>query len=347
MILWTIQDEASYKTLLKKGVYRCDLRSEGLPDFKPAYDWMVAQMIRRIGAKPRGVVYPIWAWFMWTRNCKKPDLGWFIKNCGEKGQRFVRLELEVPDKDVLLSDFDVWHSILNNQLISYSNEEDDELEEQYQTLPEPQRREMKEKNWERVFDVEYVPNNWRGRGESIQATFWELRLEYVRKATPFTSKSPLCDSSGAPLISCTTNSSRKNKGLGILKPRKRVPKPRPKKISAKVNKTRNVAKSVRKRVYQIPDYRGATLRHTDVMLLELLYLNARYRDARSERFSVILPCQSESIFTPEWTLLEKRRASARAIAAWRKQKMAKSEETEREDSPRDGELEKGNEEHEQ
>ncbi len=346
MILWTIQDEASYKTLLKKGVYRCDLRSEGLPDFKPAYDWMVAQMIRRIGAKPRGVVYPIWAWFLWTRDCKKPNLGWFIKNCGEKGQRFVRLELEVPDKDVLLSDFDVWHSILNNQLISYSNEEDDELEEQYQTLPEPQRREMKEKNWERVFDVEYVPNNWRGRGESIQATFWELRLEYVRKATPFTSKSPLCDSSGAPLISCTTNSSRKNKGLGVLKSRKRVPKPRPKKIPAKVNKTRSVGKSVRKRVYRIPDNRDATL-HRDATLLELLYLDARYGNARSERFSAMFPRQRESIFTPEWLLLEKRRASERMIAELLKQTKATLEKAEREDSPRNGDLEKGNEEHEQ
>ena len=156
----------------------------------------------------------------------------------------------------------------------------------------------------------------------------------------------LCDSSGAPLISCTTNSSRKNKGLGVLKSRKRVPKPRPKKIPAKVNKTRSVGKSVRKRVYRIPDNRDATL-HRDATLLELLYLDARYGNARSERFSAMFPRQRESIFTPEWLLLEKRRASERMIAELLKQTKATLEKAEREDSPRNGDLEKGNEEHEQ
>ena len=332
MILWSIQDEASYKELLKKGVFRCDLRSEGLPDFKAAYDWMVAQMIERIGPKPRGVVYPIWAWFQWDEKSKKPDLGYLRRQCGRKGQRFVRLELEIPDKDVLLSDFELWHSVLNNCTLTYSEEEDDMLERKCASLSPEESQKIKEETWRTIFDLSPIDTDWIRRGDSIQATFWELRIEYVRKATPFTSNSQLCDARGVPLVSCTSNSSRRNKGLGILKSPNRVPKPRPKKVRAEANKTRNVDKSPSKKVRRIVDKSDDAIRKDSI--LDLIIPLKTALD------------QGQSIFTPEWLLLEKRRASERAIAAWQKQKTTKSEEEkERKDSPRGRELGERNEEH--
>ena len=357
MILWTTQDDASYKELLKKGVFRCDLRAEGLPDFKAAYDWLVDQMIERIGPKPRGVVYPIWAWFQWREKSKKPDLGHLRRNCGRKGKRFVRLELEIPDKDVLLSDFELWHYVLRNSALTYSEEEYDALERKRFSLSQEEYQKIKENTWRTIFDLSPIDTDWIRRGKSIQATFWELRLEYVRKATPFVSNSWVCDSRGEPLVSCTSNSSRSDKGLGILKSRNRVPKPRPKKIRAKASETRNVDKRV---TAGIPGIFGSS----DKAILRRIFedksdaIRQFYR-IRSEAvrenpsaelaipIELLASEQSQSIFTPEWLLLEKRRASERAIAAWQKRKTATSEEKEREDSPNDRESGKGKEEHEQ
>lgn len=54
--------------------------------------------------------------------------------------------------------------------------------------PEMDDEEIAEKeiNWERVFDVEPFHNEWTIRGDSIQATFWELRKEQIRDIRFFT-----------------------------------------------------------------------------------------------------------------------------------------------------------------
>lgn len=49
---------------------------------------------------------------------------------------------------------------------------------------------MKERNWERVFDLTPVDNEWVVRGDSIQATFWELRKDQIRSVRMFTAATP-------------------------------------------------------------------------------------------------------------------------------------------------------------
>lgn len=118
MILWTIQNEEVYETLMKTGIYRCDFSKSYMQDWKLQYDWIVSQMIDRIGDKPVGVDYPVWAWYQKYGKRKKPDLRWERWHFGWKGERFVCLEIEIPDRDVLLSDFNVWSGILNDSLLS-------------------------------------------------------------------------------------------------------------------------------------------------------------------------------------------------------------------------------------
>ena len=75
MILWTIQPERVFRLIYKRGVYRCDLSKSGMEDFAdPQYDWLVAQMKKRIGPPPEGVKYPVWAWYRWSLTKKRPDL---------------------------------------------------------------------------------------------------------------------------------------------------------------------------------------------------------------------------------------------------------------------------------
>lgn len=58
MTLWTIQPEALYQEILNTGVYRCDFQQSHMREWQMQYDWLVAQMERRIGKRPnsqRGV----------------------------------------------------------------------------------------------------------------------------------------------------------------------------------------------------------------------------------------------------------------------------------------------------
>lgn len=81
---------------------------------------------------------------------------------------------------VLLSDFDSWHIILNNGLFSASEEEADQKDAYYDSLPVTEQKAYKEKNWEKVFDIIPFENDWTRRGNWVQATFWELRKDMIR-----------------------------------------------------------------------------------------------------------------------------------------------------------------------
>ena len=80
----------------------------------------------------------------------------------------------------MLSDFDEWHIVLCNGLVSDTEEEDVAQEAFYESLSDEEKIAYKEKNWERVFDISPLNNGWTTRGEWVQATFWELRREDVR-----------------------------------------------------------------------------------------------------------------------------------------------------------------------
>ena len=180
MILWTCQEEAVYNELLKTGVYRCDLNLSSMKDCREKYDWLVRQMKQRIGPPPEQVTYPVWAIYQQSDKHRKLDLRRERWECGCDGEHFACIEIEIPDRDVLLSDFDAWCIILSDFLISDTEQEGCRLEAQYEALSPSEKRHMKEKNWERAFDLSPLNNGWTRRGYEIQATFWELRLEQVR-----------------------------------------------------------------------------------------------------------------------------------------------------------------------
>ena len=187
MILWTIQPEEVYELINRTGVYRCDEEKAKVEDFCPTqYNWLADQMRRRIGPPPEGVRYPVWAYQRWDKDRLKPDLRsirWFW---GGKSNTFYRLEIDIPDEQVLLSDYWAWSVMLNDGLLSYSEEEADELDRLYASLSPEAQKEMLFTIWERVFNVTLTNNEWNGQGEIVQATFWELRLEQIRKVTRFT-----------------------------------------------------------------------------------------------------------------------------------------------------------------
>ncbi len=189
MLLWTIQPEEVWRILRRESVYRCNpdkaTHLNNGWDFDASYDWMVAQMEKRIGKRSDGVTYPIWAWHTYNWKHKKPDLrtAWFRGRYGVQ----TCIEIEVPDKDVLLSDEENWHYVLNDWYFSKAKSKEDynSDEAEYDAMSEDEQLKMKEKSWERIFDVDPIETEWHRQGCYVQAVFWELRLSQVRKVTWF------------------------------------------------------------------------------------------------------------------------------------------------------------------
>ncbi len=194
MILWTIQTENVYEQIQTNGVYRCDFEKSYIYQrCKEQYDWLAQEMKRRIGDPPEGIRLPVWAWYMWEGGRKKPDLRRERWGNGWKGDRFACMEIDIPEERVLLSDFDDWSIILLNGLISDTEEEDERLEKEYERMSPEERIKYRNNNWERAFSLQFLDNDWVHRGDSIQATFWELKREDIRKTRFFTSAIPRPD----------------------------------------------------------------------------------------------------------------------------------------------------------
>ena len=165
MLLWTIQHINAYNKMNKCGTLRAE--NEYIYSyFKGAYKWLSKQMTQRIGPAPEGVDYPVWAWYQWEGKRKRPDMrfhgrGW----CPEKGTPIVLITIDVSDQNVLLSDFDDWHIVLNDGVYDITEKYDRDFSE-----------EEKIKSWEYIFDVngEFVKRDINIK-PSIQATMWEIK----------------------------------------------------------------------------------------------------------------------------------------------------------------------------
>ena len=186
MILWSIQPLYIWELIQRKGRYCCDPEKIADPFFLPAYDWLVRKMSARIGPPPDGVIYPVWAWYRQNGEHLKPDLRSERWNYGSGGENYVCMEISIPSEQVLLSDFDEWHSVLDDFLISDTEEESDAQDMYFESLSDEEQMKYKDRNWERIFNIKHFKNDWVTRGDWVQATFWELRAENVRKVRFFT-----------------------------------------------------------------------------------------------------------------------------------------------------------------
>lgn len=185
MILWTMQPEEVYQQIMQTGVYICDPARMNMPEFTEMYNWLTGHMRTKIGPPPSGVVYPVWGWYKQNGRHYKPDLRGERWCYGAHGQQFICIELEIPDAQVLLSDFDTWNFVLCNGLISETEEENAAQEAVYESLSPEEQKKMKYLNWERVFDITPFENEWGCRGKWVQATFWVLTKEMIRKVRHF------------------------------------------------------------------------------------------------------------------------------------------------------------------
>ena len=199
MRLWTIQSPEVYRLIMETGVYRCDPYQSGMlipideskagleldEQFADSYGWLVRQMEKRIGPRPEGVIYPVWAWYQYGFK-RKPDLRKARWSNGNPGDKLVCMLLEVPDEQVLLSDFGNWHHVLSRWPILDTEEENNRYDAWEENASEAEKRAFLEQNWGRIFEIEPFDNGYTSRGQDVQATFWELKKEYIRGVRFFT-----------------------------------------------------------------------------------------------------------------------------------------------------------------
>jgi hypothetical protein len=192
MKLWTMQPAEVYDIIMNDGTFVCDPSKVPEPSFVDRYDFLINKLRERDPSSPN-IQYPIWAWYRFNSKEKKPDLRHACY--GTRGEKMVCLELDVPDEKVLLSDFDLWHFVLNDWWLDtsvfkdgFTEKEYDQNHEWFKTLSEEEQRREKERSWEIIFNIEPFDSDWIAKGQYVQAVFWELKKEYVRKAQFFTAR---------------------------------------------------------------------------------------------------------------------------------------------------------------
>lgn len=167
-IFWTIQAIDKWRHVQERGMLQGD-ESYIDEDFLDAYKWMIAQMKQQLPNYIGEV--PIWLW------TKRPDL----RSSGylEKGQKGVLLQVELDPKNVLLSDFQAWHLVLNNHYMSLTDYEDKEVftDEEIQ------------KSWALIFELEQLKESemW-GEPLHLQGVTGTIKLNQIKSVKEFTAR---------------------------------------------------------------------------------------------------------------------------------------------------------------
>lgn len=187
MRLWSIQPEEVAAAIARGDTYTCDPELSphvGDKDYREmfvgAYQW-ISGRLAKVTPRPEGVVYPAWAWHTWDGHRSAPDLSHEMFEGEREGH--VILELEVPDAEVLLTDYIMYIFVLNRQAAFLDEEyeeweargEDDDYFDIRFFMGE-RCRYFLEDSWNKHVVVKNVePIN----SDTIQACFWQIKPEYV------------------------------------------------------------------------------------------------------------------------------------------------------------------------
>lgn len=196
MRIWTIQNEAAWEYLICYGKLQAESQHQ-FDEWPHAYDWMRDQLIKRVGHPPRKDVAPLWGWFHWANaNKKRPDIR-SLRHHWKPAGDYILIECDLSDNHVILSDFHAWNVILGGSYLGRSDEECDDFEKALAACGWKRGNPIPDKlkgwlyrSWERVIDMKELEEPyWHDmKKKSIQACFWEIRMDQILSHKSFTSK---------------------------------------------------------------------------------------------------------------------------------------------------------------
>ncbi|MDQ0231374.1 DUF3841 domain-containing protein [Metabacillus malikii] len=166
-IYWTIQSVGKWQKVNKTG-FLVGAREYIWPEFLDSYHWMMEQM--KVKLPNYHGEYPVWVWE------QRPDL----RKSGhlEKGERGVLLKLELDDANVLLSDFQAWHFVIDN---AYCNIEGMEDVEGIST-------EEIQASWQKIFDLTYVSQHPEWGEVTVQGVTGKVSIDKITLEKEFISR---------------------------------------------------------------------------------------------------------------------------------------------------------------
>ncbi len=140
-------------------------------------------MKKRIGNPPKGVKYPVWDWYLYEGKNKRPNMR---KSDVRVSEKSVLGEVEISDSEVLLTNEEAWHSVLNdniyykaNNMVDISDEQwymEAENEDKYFNSLSPEEKILyKETSWENIICLPNVDIPY------AQATFLEFKASQIKK----------------------------------------------------------------------------------------------------------------------------------------------------------------------
>lgn len=130
----------------------------------PLYKWMFEKLSSPL--KKSGTA-PVWCWQKWNDRSDAPDLRY--AGHAPRGTRCCRMEMEVPEEHVLLSQFEMWCWVLNGWNIIKN-------EKQREAPPF-----SLEESWMNIFDLEFGSEFMWGKKQnrSIQAIIPCIKPEWI------------------------------------------------------------------------------------------------------------------------------------------------------------------------
>lgn len=159
---WELANQLGYLEGDKEYVYEY---------FLDAYKWMMQQMKTRL--RKYNNEYPVWLW------PKRPDLR--MSSHLPKGTKGILLQVNIPEADVLLSDFDAYHCILNDWFLLVNDKEEELFDKGKLDI-------SKEKSWERIFDLELLKNSEYWGSNCVQGVTGKIMLDNIKVIKEFTAR---------------------------------------------------------------------------------------------------------------------------------------------------------------
>ena len=184
MILYTIKEEDKWIEFQKTGILKSDDEHIFCDDFLDSYEWLEKKMLDFLPKPDINCKHPIWAWYKHDGK-NKPDLR--KSGYGNKGEILYRIEFEIEDAKVLLTDFSEWHLVLNGTEEHKKNKQcifpldwydEEEIEQEIKNGWFVSEDKLIY-NWDNII----VDKN--SLSKDIQATLWYVKIEQVRNVTKF------------------------------------------------------------------------------------------------------------------------------------------------------------------
>lgn len=177
MLIYTIQEKKYlnkyFKNKIKPGQVIC------FEDFRRPYEWLNKTLSKKNKHFKKNE-YHFWGWI------EKPDLRTH-RHYMEKNKTYNLLTLNIPDELIVLSDYQLWHFVLNGSLLYKSEKQYKQFSQKhkmdyhnYWKLSNKKMKKEIEESWEEIFKVKFKNNK-----HNIQAHFPAIKNDYIIEVKEF------------------------------------------------------------------------------------------------------------------------------------------------------------------